>query len=324
MKNLIGIIAGDPESINSEIIGKFWKKKSRFKNLNIFIIGNFKLIEDQFKILKIKIKIKKINDIANHKFNSELLILDVPLNFKKPFQIPRINKRKYIISCLNLGIKLSLQKKIVGFINCPINKKEIFGDNNLGITEFLSKKLGVSGKEVMLIFNKKLSVTPITTHIKLKRVSKSLSKKKIIDKIITINNFYLKNFKFKPKIAILGLNPHNDEYRKDSEEKNIILPSIKKLRKNKISVYGPLSPDTAFINFKKRGFNVIVGMYHDQVLSPFKALFKFDAINITLGIPFLRISPDHGTGNDIIGKGLADSTSLFEAVKFFKKINAKT
>ena len=86
MKNLIGIIAGDPESINSEIIGKFWKKKSGLKNLNIFVIGNFKLIKDQFKILKIKIKIKKINDITNHKFNNELLILDVPLNFKNLFK----------------------------------------------------------------------------------------------------------------------------------------------------------------------------------------------------------------------------------------------
>ena len=144
-----------------------------------------------------------------------------------------------------------------------------------------------------------------------------------MDKLITINKFYSNNLKIKPKIGILGLNPHNDELRKMSEENKIILPAIKLLKKKKISVYGPLSPDTAFVNFKKKGFNVLVGMYHDQVLSPFKALFKFNAINITIGIPFIRISPDHGIGSDIIGRNVANPTSLIESIKFFKK-NDKT
>ena len=108
-----------------------------------------------------------------------------------------------------------------------------------------------------------------------------------------------------------------------SEENKIILPAIKSLKKKKISVYGPLSPDTAFVDFKKKGFKVLVGMYHDQVLSPFKALFKFNAINITIGIPFIRISPDHGIGSDIVGKNIANPTSLIESIKFFKK-NDKT
>ena len=95
----------------------------------------------------------------------------------------------------------------------------------------------------------------------------------------------------------------------------MIIPAIKQLKKKKVSVYGPLSPDTAFLDFKKKGFHILVGMYHDQVLSPFKALYKFHAINITLGIPFIRISPDHGVGNDIIGKNLADPTSLLESIK---------
>ena len=324
MKNLIGIIAGDPNSVNSEIIGKMWKRKSDFKNLNIFIIGNYALIKNQLKILKIKIKLKKIKEIEKVNFKKELLIFDVPLKFKKPFKINKKRKLDYVMNSLNVGIKMAYDKKILGFINCPINKKETFGNKKFGITEFLSKKLGVVGKEVMLIYNKELSVAPITTHIELKKVSANLSKRKIVDKIITINNFYLKNFKIKPRIGLLGLNPHNNELRKDSEEKKFIIPAIKNIRKRKISVYGPLSPDTAFLNFKKKGFDVLVGMYHDQVLSPFKALFKFKAINITLGIPFIRISPDHGTGNDIVGKNLADPTSLLESIKFFKNKNVKT
>ena len=323
MKNLIGIVAGEPYSINSEVIAKTWKMKSEFKNSNIFVIGSYDLIKIQLKKLKIRVKLKKINSIKKQNFKKELLILDVPVKFKKPFEIKKKNKIKYVLDSIDLAVKMAKERKILGFINCPINKKETFGNKKFGITEFLGKKLGVLGKEVMLIFNKELAVAPITTHIQLKKVSSNISKKKIVDKLITINKFYSNNLKIKPKIGILGLNPHNDELRKMSEENKIILPAIKLLKKKKISVYGPLSPDTAFVNFKKKGFNVLVGMYHDQVLSPFKALFKFNAINITIGIPFIRISPDHGIGSDIIGKNVANPTSLIESIKFFKK-NDKT
>ena len=323
MKNLIGIVAGEPYSINSEVIAKTWKMKSEFKNSNVFVIGSYDLIKIQLKKLKIRVKLKKINTIKKQNFKKELLILDVPVKFEKPFEIKKKNKIKYVLDSIDLAIKIAKEKKILGFINCPINKKETFGNKKFGITEFLGKKLGVLGKEVMLIFNKELAVAPITTHIQLKKVSSDISKKKIVDKLITINKFYSNNLKIKPKIGILGLNPHNDELRKMSEENKIILPAIKLLKKKKISVYGPLSPDTAFVNFKKKGFNVLVGMYHDQVLSPFKALFKFNAINITIGIPFIRISPDHGIGSDIIGRNVANPTSLIESIKFFKK-NDKT
>ena len=324
MKNLVGIIAGDPESINSEIIAKVWKKKVFFKNLNIFIIGNYKLIKEQLNVLNIHTKIVRINGIKNQNFKKQLLIYDIPLRFHKPFNVPKKNKTNYIINSLNVGIKFAKEKKILGFINCPINKNEVFTNKDFGVTEFLATKLGILGKEVMLIYNKELSVCPITTHIKLKKVPESISKKKIVDKLTTINKFFLKRLKIRPKIGIIGLNPHNNELRKNSEEKKIIVPAIKLLKKKGILVEGPLSPDTAFLNFKQKGFLVLVGMYHDQVLSPFKALFNFNAINITLGIPFIRVSPDHGTGKDIIKKNLANPKSLMEAIKFFKNKNVKT
>ena len=176
----------------------------------------------------------------------------------------------------------------------------------------------------MIIYNRKLSVCPITTHVKVKKISKLLSKKLILNKLITVNQFFIKKLKFKPKIGLLGLNPHNDEFRRDSEEKKIIIPIIKYLKKKKISVQGPLSADTAFINPKKYKFDIIVGMYHDQVLSPFKALFKFNAINLTAGLPYIRISPDHGIGKDILKKNIANPQSLFESIKFFQKINVKS
>ena len=324
MKNLIGIIAADPNSINSEIIAKVWKKKTEFKNLNIFIIGNYILIKRQLEKIKINLNLKKINKIQKQNFKKKLLIYDVPLKFNKPFNISTKAKSDYVINSFKIAIKLMKGGKILGLINCPINKIEIFGNKFFGVTEFLAKKEGVLGREVMLLYNKQLSVSPITTHIKLKKVSRNISKKKIVDKLITINKFFLKKLKMKPKIGILGLNPHNDEFRKNSEERKFIIPAIKQLRKKRVSVEGPLSPDAAFLDFKKKGFNVLVGMYHDQVLSPFKLLFKFDAINITLGIPYIRISPDHGTGKNLIKKNLANPKSLMECIKFFNNSNVKT
>jgi len=324
MKNLIAIIAADPNSINSEIIAKVWKKRAEFKNLNIFIIGNYLLIKKQLEKIKINLNLKKINKIQKQNFKKKLLIYDVPLKFNRPFNISTKTKSNYVINSFKIAIKLMKKEKVLGLINCPINKIEIFGNKFFGTTEFLAKKEGGLGREAMLLYNKQLSVSPITTHIKLKKVSRNISKKKIVDKLITINKFFLKKLRVKPKIGILGLNPHNDEFRKNSEERKFIIPAIKQLRKKRVSVEGPLSPDTAFLDFKKKGFNVLVGMYHDQVLSPFKLLFKFDAINITLGIPYIRISPDHGTGKNIIKKNLADPKSLMECIKFFNNSNVKT
>ena len=324
MKKIIAIIAGEPNSINSEIIAKTWKKKKNFKNLNIFVIGNYFLIKKQLKSLGFKLKLKKINELKNQNFKKNLLIYDVPLSFKNPFKVPIENKSKYIIRSFDTALAMFKKKSLFGLINCPIDKKETFGKKFSGITEFLAKKENILGKEVMLIYNKQLSVSPITTHMRLKKVPNSISKNKIIKKITIINNFFLKIFKIKPKIGVLGLNPHNNEMVRDSEEVKIIIPAIKQLKRKKISVFGPISPDTSFMNFKKKKFNVLVGMYHDQVLSPFKSIFKFDAINITLGISFLRISPDHGIGKEIVKKNIANPKSLLESIKFFKKINVKT
>ena len=139
-----------------------------------------------------------------------------------------------------------------------------------------------------------------------------------IFKIKDLEITYGKLFKKKAKIAILGLNPHNNEYKKNSEEVTKIIPAINKLKK-KINIKGPFSADSFFSkpNFNK--YDIIVGMYHDQVLIPFKTIFNFNAVNITLGLNYIRISPDHGTGKDIIGKKIASSLSLIKSIKFFLK-----
>ena len=173
----------------------------------------------------------------------------------------------------------------------------------------------------MLIYNKLLSVSPITTHIPLKDVPKKISTKIILKKIITINKFYKNKLKKKPRFAVTGLNPHCESNFNNSEEDKIINPAIKIAKKKKINVEGPFAADTLFIKKNILKFDVVIGMYHDQVLTPIKTLYNFNAINITLGLPFIRISPDHGPNNNMIGQKKSDPTSLREALIFLRKIN---
>ena len=125
--------------------------------------------------------------------------------------------------------------------------------------------------------------------------------------------------KKKPNIAITGLNPHCESFDKDNKEKKEIIPAIKYLKKIRINVEGPYSPDTIFLKENTKRFDVIVGMYHDQVLGPMKTLYGFKAINITIGLPFIRISPDHGPNIQMLGKNKSDPSSLLESIRFLKK-----
>ena len=322
MKKPLAIIAGEPNSISSEIIFKSWKLRKQYTHKPLFIIGSIRLLNLQKKKLKHRIKIKKIN--KNFKINelngTELPVYDIKYNQKKPFEKISDKSNKYIFKCFDVALKFIKNKKILGFVNCPISKESLFKNKHQGVTEFLSKKVDKKNNEVMLIYNKSLSVSPITTHIPLSQVNKKISQYNIIKKVKIINNFYKKIFNKKPNFAILGLNPHNFSSSTKSEEKTIINKAIKRLTKMNIKVTGPIAPDSSFMIFKKYKFDVIIGMYHDQVLAPFKALYNFNAINITLGLPYIRISPDHGVAENITGKRIANPNSLIESIKFFNYI----
>ena len=320
MKNKIVIVAGDPNSINSELIFKCWKKINSSIKKKIYLIANYDLIIKQFKKLNYSIKITKVKSLNENIKGNNLKIININLNFnfKNPFKIPNKTASKYVINSLNLAHKLGLNNNTNGIINCAINKN-LLGKENIGVTEFLAEKCSVKNKsEVMLINNKKLSVVPLTTHINLKRVSSKITRNVIINKVKTLQIWFKKKFNKKPKLAILGMNPHNGELKRNSEEIKTIIPTVKLLKKKGINIKGPLVADTIFIKDYKN-FDVIIGMYHDQVLTPFKTIFKFDAINITLGLKYLRISPDHGTAFNLIGKDKADPTSLFKCIHFLNK-----
>ena len=313
------IVSGDPFGTFYEIFFKI-KKKYHFAK-PIILIGSKEIIFDQIKKLKYNFSINLINPnelnllqikkMSNKKIN----LIDVSLtsNLDPNNNIKKV--REYMKVCFDIGLNIVSKFKCAGLINGPVNKERFLNYKYLGVTEYLANKLKIKSY-AMLIYNKDLSVSPITTHLPLKKVNKNITKRKIIEKTRLINSFYKKRLKKKPNIAVTGLNPHCESPLKLNEEKKFITPAIKSLKQENISVSGPYPADTLFMENQIKKFDVIIGMYHDQVLTPIKALYNFEAINITLGLPFIRISPDHGPNEKMFGKNSSNPNSLLQSIKF--------
>ena len=316
--NPILIVAGEPNSIFLEIFFKVISK-NKFNN-PIILITSEKLLNLQIKKLRFKKKIKLLDplDLKKKKIDNKTInLINVDYNQKKAFEKISTKSNIFIENSFKLAFDIIKENKVYKFINGPISKKTFLNKNFLGITEYISNKFKIK-KTAMLIYNKDLSICPVTTHLPLKSVAKKINKKIITEKISLINSFYKKKFNIIPKIAILGLNPHCESIDRYNEDEKIIGPCVKSLSKS-YNVSGPYSADTIFLKANRKKFNVIVGMYHDQVLAPFKTLYEYDAINITLGLPFTRISPDHGPNEKMLGKNLSNPLSLLKAIKFLDK-----
>ena len=319
MKKNIIIVLGEPNSISSEIFLKSINYINKTK-LNFIIIGNYLLLKKQANYLNFKkninYRLSKIDNLKKIKFN----FINIDYKQSKAFDLKTNKTDKFVKKCFECAVLLLKKKLAYGLINLPINKSKFTKNKYNGITEYIADKTNNKNKENMLLFNENFSVLPLTTHIPLKDVYKKISYKKIEKACENINNFYLKTIKKKKfKIGILGLNPHNGESGYvGKEEEKIIIPAIKRLKK-KYPIIGPLSPDTSFLKRAKLKIDVLIGHYHDQILTTFKTKFNYDAINITIGLPFIRISPDHGVGAEITGKGVANPESFKKAIKFFSK-----
>ena len=310
------IVAGEPNSIFSEIFFKSIRYK-KYKS-PIIIIASKKLIELQMRKLNVNKKIRLIDFLNIEKYNFDnrkINLIDVNFDQKKPFKRISNKSNTYIEKSFEIAIQI-LKKKITNkFINGPISKKFFLKKKFLGITEYLAFKTKTKNF-AMLIYNKELSVCPLTTHLPLKKVPKKISNNLIRNKVKLIDNFYKKYFKHRPKIAITGLNPHCESTDDFNEDDKIIKPTTKSLIKSNYRILGPFAADTIFLRKNRKKFNVIIGMYHDQVLTPIKTLFEYDAINITLGLPFIRISPDHGPNESMLGKNKSNPRSLINALTF--------
>ena len=302
------VISGDVKSIFLEIFFKSFKIATR----PLILIVSKKILKKQMFLLGYKFQLNEIfeQDINKIKLNNKVInFIDVPLKNEN-------DHRRYLENCFNISLKIIKKNKDISIINGPINKEKFLKNRYLGITEYLGNKTKNLKDVVMLIYNQKLSVSPLTTHLPLKDVYKNITKSKIINHVKKIDFFSKKYLKKKPKIAITGLNPHCESNFKNSEEKNIIIPAINYLKSKKFKVSGPFPADTIFLKDNYKNFDVIIGMYHDQVLTPIKSIFGFNAINITLGLPFLRISPDHGPNVKMFGRNISNPDSLIKAIKF--------
>ncbi len=309
------IVSGEPNSIFLEIFFKILKKNK--VSDPIILISSNKLLRLQMKKFKFKKKVKLLNPLTLDKYkldNKSINLINVEYNPNKAFEKISTKSTIFIENSFKLAFKIIKKYKFQKFINGPISKKSFLNKKFLGITEYISKRFKTKNT-CMLIYNKNLSVCPITTHLPLKLVTKQINKKNIYDKVLLISNFYKRRFGLKPKIAILGLNPHCESIHKYNEDEKIIKPAIKYLKK-KHNISGPYPADTIFLQENRKKFDIIIGMYHDQVLTPLKTLYEYNAINITLGLPFIRISPDHGPNEKMLGKNKSNPLSLLKAIKF--------
>ena len=247
-----------------------------------------------------------------HTKNS-ILVKNVKLDSEVVSGSPNVANSKYTLDVLLTGSLGAINKEYAALVTGPINKKIIndYGFEFSGHTEFLAD-ISQTKNVVMLLANSKVKVALLTTHIPLNKVSESVSTKKIIETIKILNENLKRLWKIKnPKICVLGLNPHAGEGGfMGSEEIEIIEPAINALLSEKICVEGPISADTAFIKEKTSKYDAYLAMFHDQGLPVLKSMGFGDSVNITLGLPFTRISVDHGTAYELAGKNKADPSSF--------------
>ncbi len=320
MKNKpILLVPGEPKSIFFEIFFKSIKNKN-YKSPLILICCK-KQFQKQLKKYKInkEFRILKIEDLIKSKLNNKKInIINISLNTSQNKKLNLKYSNDYISKTFQLAFTLIKNGFTNKLINGPINKKLFLNNKFLGITEYIGsnfkkKKVG------MLIYNKELSVCPLTTHLPIKFVTKKISRKLVEEKILLINDFYYKNFKFKPKIGVTGLNPHCESIHHFNEDEKIVSKAIESSKKKLIKVEGPFPADTIFLKKNRRKYNVILGMYHDQVLAPAKTLFEYNSINITMGLNFLRVTPDHGPNIKMVGKNKSNPLSLIRALNFLDR-----
>jgi 4-hydroxythreonine-4-phosphate dehydrogenase len=317
---------GEPSGIGPDLIiqlscSTFWNHI----NIPIACIADPELLIDRANTLGKKIKIKEISNPVELKKNkrNEIQVIKIAKCPNTKYGKLHRSNAKYVLDNLNYGIDTALTNKKVGLVTGPISKENIISIDKKfsGHTEHI-QKLTKSKDVLMLLESEKLKVALATTHIPLKAVPKKITKSLIINKAIILDDELKNKFKIKnPQITLLGLNPHAGEGGKiGSEEKEILLPAVKELRKKKINISYPKSADTAFTKKGLKETDAFLGMYHDQVLPVLKALSFGSAVNVTLGIPIVRTSVDHGVALDMAGSGKSDTASLKEAIKIAKKI----
>ena len=323
MKPLIGITMGDPAGVGPELIVKLLKNKS-FDFSKFIFFGSSKVLDYEFRKYNVRIPIKNFSTIGSVDTSKEFIVNFEPKKFDFNFEIGKINPNcgRLAYEAILNAIEFANRGLVKAIVTCPINKEslKLASVELIGHTEILSKK-SKSNDVFMLMVNDELKVILCTIHVPLLKAVLSLDEKLVLKTIIAANkacyNFGIKS----PRIGVAGLNPHAGENGTMGDEEQIFIkPAIQEAINSGLNVSGPISPDIIFSMAREKKFDIVVSLYHDQGLIPFKYFGVGNGVNITIGLPFVRTSPDHGTAFDIAGKGIANPNSFFKAIRYAEKM----
>lgn len=322
----VGVSVGDINGVGMEVIMKTFKDNRALDNITAVVYGSARLTSYYKKTLGYhQFNFVKVDSADNAKSNKANLINVWEDEVKITMGESTEDGGAYALKSLEAATADLAAGKIDVLVTGPINKNNIQSDNFTfpGHTEYLTKYANAE-ESLMLMVDDNLRIGVATNHIPLKDVSEFLTKEIIINKVKLMANTLIKDFGVnKPRIAVLGLNPHaGDDGLLGSEEEEVIIPALEALNEEGILAYGPYAADGIFGSGNYNKFDAVIAMYHDQGLVPFKALSGGNGVNFTAGLPIVRTSPDHGTAFDIAGKGNASEDSfrkaMFTAVDIFK------
>jgi len=319
MKKLIlGISIGDINGIGPEVLLKALNKKGVLKHFTPVIYAHNKIISFHRKLAGLQsLRYNTIQQINQAK-SGQINVLECWDEDHK-IQLGQVNQigGQCAINSLNAAMHDLKKKNISGLVTAPIHKKamQIAGFEHTGHTEWLTSNFE-GAKSLMVLVNDDLRVSLVTNHLPIHAVAKTITEELVLSKINTFDYALKRDFSIdKPKIAVLGLNPHaSDEGLIGNEEKTKIIPAINQAREKGLLAMGPFPADGFFGKGQFKKFDGVLAMYHDQGLVPFKAMSFGAGVNFTAGLPIVRTSPDHGTAMDIAGKNLADAGSIIQAI----------
>lgn len=320
----VGISIGDFNGIGPEIIMKSLKDKAITDFFTPVIFGSGKLFTYQKNIFKLNLNFNYITEASQAQGGKLNMVNLVKENSNVELGTPTEESTKMAIDSLEAATEALLKGEIDVLVTAPINKDEMMkqGFKHAGHTGYFEEKFNKKG--LMFLVTEDLKVAVSTHHIPISKVAENISKEKIKKQIKMLQQTLIEDFSIsKPKIAVLGLNPHaGDGGVIGNEEIEIIAPAIRELSDNGVLAFGPFPADSFFQPEKYKSFDAVLAMYHDQGLAPFKTIAYEEGVNYTAGLPFIRTSPDHGTAYDIAGKNVADEQSfteaIFTAIKIFK------
>ena len=328
----IALTQGDPAGIGPDITLVAWAKRKELGLPPFILIGDPDVIASRANLLGINAGVTICEpEQATSIFPDTLPVLPIPVGFEVQAGQPHVGAALATIKAIETAVSLTVEKRTSAVVTNPIAKSVLYeaGFGFPGHTEFLAelanKLTGQVVTPVMMIAGPKLRVVPVTIHIPVKDVPAALTEDLIIETCRIIAADLRDKFGIEaPRLAVAGLNPHaGEDGAIGTEDRDIIHPATIQLRKDGIDAFGPLPADTMFHEAARRRYDVAVCMYHDQALIPAKALGFDDSVNVTLGLPFIRTSPDHGTAFGIAGQGIANESSLVAALKMAAEIAAR-